>query len=306
MIFFKQTARNMRKIHMTKKPKPPTTPTPDETIDVATIDRGADDYGHDDVPPHDEVPDADDSYYADDGAEPDVDYLPEEGGDDGREEHKGVEGDSLLTPDQLKALGDTAEQMRRPHSYVNFSENTGYFTVGSNTNADVAGLIVTTIPDYMVSRRSLWVGGKSVESHDYFLAELKGAKPPRPPTFTDRARWAEYNKDKKAVDPWNNFQNILPMKTKSGAILTFQSSPVTRTAIGDLLASFIKSGGKRRLIAKLTSERDTDTGKYFPVLVIIGHEDHKEDFGFLREMILRDDPEFPEPVETKWTSFGDE
>ena len=159
----------------------------------------------------------------------------------------------------------------------------------------------------MIIQRTLFVGGKGVEAHGYFLTELKGKAPPRPNTFTNRARWKEYHKQGKETDPWNNIQTILPFKTASGGIISFQAnSAATKTAIGELLAAFIESGGKRRPIVQFTSDENPETGQSFPVLRIVGWADVNEDFSFLREMLIKDDPEFPEPEETKWAGFGND
>ena len=42
--------------------------------------------------------------------------------------------------------------------------------------------------------------------------------------------------------------------------------------------------------------------------IAFGAEDWcvNEDFSFLREMLIKDDPEFPEPEEKKWTGFENE
>jgi hypothetical protein len=221
-----------------------------------------------------------------------VDHLPEEG-----------DGDSLLSPEQLKGLGDTAEHMRRPLNFMSFNEDTGVYTVNQ---IDVTGSKATAIVDRMIIQRSLWISGKPVETHGYFLAELKGAKPPRPKTFTNRERWREYHKDHKESDPWNNLQIALPLSTSGGGIISFQSNAATRSAIGNLLADFIKSGGRRRPIIQLTSETNVETGKFFPVLKVVGYAESNEDFGFLREMLIRDDAPFPEPEKPKddgyWSS----
>ena len=77
--------------------------------------------------------------------------------------------------------------------------------------------------------------------------------------------------------------------------------------MGELLAAFVKSGGKRRPILQLSKDVNPETGQSFPVLRIVRSAETNEDFSFLREILIRNDPEFPEPPKEKpWTGFGNE
>ena len=290
---------------MAKKPtNPPAPPDNDDvvTIESASYDSNVDFDMGDDPPPHDEIPD-----------NTDVDYLPDEGddeglvyegGSDGRDDVDRDEGDGdLLSPDQLKSLRSSAEKMLRPLSFMKCHDH-GTYTIN---DVDVTGSKAIAVIDWLIVQRSLWVGGKPVESHGYRLTELNGKAPPRPNTFTNRANWKKYHSKGKETDPWNNIQTILPFKTATGGVISLQAnSSATKTAIGEFLAAFIKSGGKRRPIAQFTSDVNEETGQSFPVLRIVGHADTNEDFSFLREMLIKDDPEFPEPEQKKTDEFWSE
>jgi hypothetical protein len=66
-----------------------------------------------------------------------------------------------------------------------------------------------------------------------------------------------------------------------------------------LLAAFIERGARQRPIVELSFDTNPETGERFSVLRIIDWKTTNEDFSFLREMLLRDDPEFPEPPKPK-------
>ena len=136
----------------------------DDTHDIgSTLEAGPSD-----EPPIDESNYERVNEYADDidvdssNSDADVDYLPDEGGDDGRDCAGGDEGDgdSLLSPEQLKSLGNKAEQMRRPVSHMKCDDHGNSYTIGE---VDVKGAKAVAALDWLVLRRSLWVGGKGVE-----------------------------------------------------------------------------------------------------------------------------------------------
>jgi hypothetical protein len=249
--------------------------------------------------------DDNDPYYnreSPDSADADIDYSPNEdheAGDDGREGHDGDEGDGdSLTPEQLRNLRESAEKMRRPLSFMKIDDHGKYLI----NEMDVSGQKALAFPDKIVIQRSLWIvidgKSKSVESHGYFLIELNGKPVPRPNTFTNRARWKEYHRDHKQSDPWGNFQTFLGLQSPSGGIIALQASTAAvKAAIGDLLAAFVADGGKRRPIIEFASDVNPETGESFPVLRIIGWTERNGNFNFLRDMLIKDDPEYPEPEE---------
>jgi hypothetical protein len=265
-----------------------------------------DDSGETIVDPNEPPPiDETDSYYSHDGADgPDVDYLPDEEESANEGTSNPLAAGSLLRPEELKYLRDTAERMRHPLSYMKCSDH-GYYTINEK---DVSESKVLAITDYLAVQRTLFVKGKGVEAHGYFMKDLKGEPPPRPKTFTDRARWPEHHSKGKDSDPWLNISQILAFQSAGGGIISFQANSVaTKAAIGELIAAFVADGGKRRPIVALSSDENPETGERFPVLRFIKWVESNEDFSFLREMLLRDDPEFPEPPKEKpWTGFGNE
>jgi hypothetical protein len=278
---------------MVKKPKLPveTPPNDDEVIDKI---EGA----------FDSADDADETYNDDrDADDADLDHLPDEEEESANEEvGSPLAGDSLLRPEELKYLKGSAERMRRSVSYMK-CDDLGNYTINDK---DVTGTKALAIPDLLISQRTLFVGGKGVEAHGHFMKDLKGKPPPRPNTFNNRARWKEHHKNGKDQDPWNNIQPILAFKTGSDAIIALQgNSAATKAAIGELLAAFIESGGKRRPIVEFSNELNPETGQSFPVLRIVKYVEANEDFSYLREMLIRDDPEYPEPEEKKdsWSTL---
>ena len=212
----------------------------------------------------------------------DIDHLPDDDGE-GRDHVNGDEGGGvpLLNPKQLKSLDNKAEQLRRPTQHMKCDDRGERFPIGE---VDVKGAKAVAAIDWLINRRSLWVGNKSVESHDHLAVELNGKAPPRPNTFTKRENWKKYHSKGKETDPWGNIQTILPFITASGGIISFQAnSAATRAAVGELVSAFIKSGGKRRPIVQFTSAVNPETGESFPVFRIVGFVEVNEDLSFLRE-----------------------
>jgi hypothetical protein len=241
-----------------------------------------------------------------------IDHLPDEGddghdgdghadGDDGGREES--DGKPLLSPEEIEAFRDNAERLRRPLSFMKCTDE-GVYTVGDK---DVTGARVLAAIDWLIKQRSLWIGGRPVESHGHLWTKLKGKPPPRPDTFNNRANWSKYSKNGKETDPFGNIQDILPLITGSGGVISLQASTfAVKAAIGELLTTFIESGGRRRPYIQLTSEKDTEAGESYPRLLIVGYADTNEDLSFLREMLIKDDPPYPEPEERKWTGFGND
>jgi len=261
------------------------TTRPDDDAVIAAAFDDANNHGDDDDANIDHLP-----YEGDNGHDGDGHAG---GDDDAREES---DGKPLLSPEELKAFRDNAERLRRPLSFMKCTDG-GVYTVGDK---DVTGARVLAAIDWLIKQRSLWVGGKSVESHGYLWTELKGKPPPRPNTFTNRANWKKYNKNGKETDPFGNIQDILPLITGSGGVISLQASTfAVKAAIGELLTTFIESGGRRRPYIQLTSEKNTETGESYPKLLIVAWADTNEDLSFLREMLIKDDPEYPEPEEPK-------
>jgi hypothetical protein len=303
-ISFKRTARNEEKWKMAKAKKAEITEESkhDDTHDIGSTMKA----GLSDEPPIDESNYEPIDEYADDigidasNADADVDHPTDDGADGPHydrdyEDRESDAGDALVSPKQLEILRTGGDRLQRPLSFMKCDEYSNFTIKGANAT----GSKLLAIPDWAIVQRTLFIKGMGVECHGYRWAELEG-QPPRPDTFTDRTRWKDYSKNGKESDPWNNISIILPLTDSSGGIISFQGDRAeTRIAIGRLLKAF---DGRRRPIVELTHEKNPDSlieGAKIPVLRIVGYADKNENFDFLREMLIRDDPKYPEPQKKK-------
>jgi hypothetical protein len=151
---------------MAKTTKPKLVETP-KLNDDEVIDRieGAFDPADDADENHNDERDADNA---------DRDYLPYEEEESAKVEAANpLDSDSLLRPEEVRYLKDSAERMRRPLSFMKWDDH-GNYAIGEK---DVSGSKVLAIIDLLVVQRALFVAGKGVEAHGHFMKDLKGKAP---------------------------------------------------------------------------------------------------------------------------------
>ena len=168
--------------------------------------------------------------------------------------------------------------------------------MAGSDNKNVTGSKLLAIPDWAIVQRTLWVGGKGVQTVSHRWIEHGSAPPKRPSTFTDRSKWKSYNKDGKDFDPWGSISQVLPFEQGSGGIVSLQVNFAShKSAVAKLIEAF---DGFSRPIVELIVEADPDAmeaGAKRPVFKIIGRNSKGKDFDFLRDLLLKNDPEYPEP-----------
>jgi hypothetical protein len=233
-----------------------------------------------------------DSYYADDGA--DTDYPPDEG-DYNVADYSPDDGDDSprapLSKEQIQRLRQGGKRLKHPMGYLNFGDkNHSYDFV-------LAGVVVTgmkliAITDWAVSNRELFFDNKPQETHGHRWIDCDGGIPPRPDTYTDRTKWEYMRGSDKKVDPWSiNF--VLPLSDESGGVVVFQAgNAATKRAIGILLADF---DGRRPIVELVKVPDELKPNTFHPFFKVIGYAKTIEDFDFLQEMLIQNDPPYVKP-----------
>jgi hypothetical protein len=251
-----------------------------------------------------------DSYYADDGAgdydtaspgDADTDYPPDEGDSnydaDAVDYPPGDDDDSPRVPlpkAQIQRLRQSGARLKYQIGYLNWGsrDHSSDFVLN---NIVVTGIRLQAIVDWTIARRELFFNKKPLETHDHRWLDCEDGIPPRPESFIDRDEWENFPGSDKKMDPWS-IGYILPLIDESGSLILFQTkSAVTKQAIGSLTSEF---DGRRPIVELAKTEGGAQAA--CPIFKIVGYAKKIDNFDFLRELLITNDPPYVKPKFGDW------